>query len=835
MTTTVLTAPTAAPPDTAPEPRPRPARHDTVMAALVAAGATTLSTLAVGSLLSGTRWLAHALGGIVLVLVLGVVGRSARLPRPTVVVGQLVACVGWVTAFYAGPMAVLGVFPGPAATGRLRDRVDAGFATLDRVTLPFTPDHDVALIAVAGVLATAIAVDALFAGYRRPVLAGVPLLALYAVPAFTLPEGPRTWLFVLPALGLLLLLVGDDRQRLVRWGLLPHGADLAHAGARRTGALIGVIVLAIAVIVPVLLPNVSAGLFAKQGIGQEKTDPITTVDPLVDMRRNLVRPADVDLLDVTSDTAHPDEQYLRAVTLDEFNGRQWRAGDRRISTFDTVLPLAPGLSPAIATTPVESTMHGLTAFKTDYLPLPYPATTLRIDGKWRVDPVTGNVLSTDGRDQAAGRTYSVGSLDLDPTRADVGDSYPGDGSLERYLALPHLPDRVGDTARRVAKGAQGPLEIGLRLQSWLRNPRNFTYDLRTPQGSGTSAVVDFLNRRRGYCEQFASTMAVMARSLGVPARVNVGFTAGEAQGGGRVISAHDAHAWPELYLPQVGWTRFEPTPGTASSGPTVPQWLQDSGGSQKDDGKGADAAPPSPADAGDSPADQAEPPPPPAGDAGGDAVDCSADVAGCEASQAVAPPDNSPSSLAFLTWAFLFLFLLFLLAALPWLVRAGLRRRRWASVIGARAGAGAGTPEAAAAIAEVAWVELRDTALDLGYAWPAARTPRQTAATLTRDAWLHEAAEACLADITALVERARYSAAGGHAPDPAEIRTTVEDVCTALGESAGRNARVRARVAPRSLLTSLARSRRDRGRRRGRDRERRARGGFRRVARGQQS
>ena len=61
--------------------------------------------------------------------------------------------------------------------------------------------------------------------------------------------------------------------------------------------------------------------------------------------------------------------------------------------------------------------------------------------------------------------------------------------------------------------------------------------------------------------QFASTMAVMARTLGIPARVAVGFAPGEKLAkGGYLVGAHDAHAWPELYFQGVGWVRFEPTP-----------------------------------------------------------------------------------------------------------------------------------------------------------------------------------------------------------------------------------------------------------------------------------
>lgn len=806
MTPTQLAAPPTPPsapaPESGAEPRRRTPQRDAVAAGVIAAVATALSTLAVNSMLSGTRWLLQALGAIGLVLVVGLALRAARVPRPAVIAAQLAACTAWVTAFYASGPAVAGFFPGPGGVERLRDRIDVGITGLNQATIPFTPGPDEALVALLGVIGTAIAVDALSASYRRPLLAGLPLLTLYAIPAFTLPEGPRTWLFVLPALGLLLLFVGDDRERLRRWGLLPDGADLAHAGARRTGMRIGLSVLAISLVVPAVIPKVTADLFDEQGFGQGK-DPIETLDPLVEMRRHLIRTADIDLLQVTSDTQRPDEQYLRTVTLDEFTGTQWKAADRTLDKFDAALPPVAGLADRIPATVVQSTIHGLPEFRTDYLPMPYPATSVDVDGKWRVDPKTSNVLSTKGLEQVADRDYTVTSLDLDPSRNDVGDTVPGE-DLKPYLELPKLPEKIRETAKRVTKGAEHPLNIGLKLQSWFHNPLYFTYDLRNDLGSGTDAILSFIKDGAGNCEQFAATMAVMARMLGVPARVNVGFTAGEDNGGIRTIRAHDAHAWPELFLPHIGWTRFEPTPGNASSLPAPPSWLRDAEAS-KEQGKGAEDDKP----AKEKPAkEESEPPPPPPDidlDGGSAPSAESIGAVGGVPPQAVGDPDqDSPSWLGILLWVLLALFLLFALLAIPAFIRAEQRRRRWALVAGKRAPP-AGSPEAAATIAEVTWAELRDTALDLGYEWPVARTPRQTSTRLAEDAWLTERATNSLAAITTLVEQARYSAAGGPSTDAGQARRDVENVRDALALTAGREARVRAKVLPRSLRTSVFR------------------------------
>ena len=88
-----------------------------------------------------------------------------------------------------------------------------------------------------------------------------------------------------------------------------------------------------------------------------------------------------------------------------------------------------------------------------------------------------------------------------------------------------------------------------------------------PQGHGNDAIEAFLRQRIGYCEQFAGTFAAMARSIGVPARVAVGFTPGTEQpDGSRSVLGKNAHAWPEIWFDGLGWVPFEPTPGRGAPG-----------------------------------------------------------------------------------------------------------------------------------------------------------------------------------------------------------------------------------------------------------------------------
>jgi len=104
----------------------------------------------------------------------------------------------------------------------------------------------------------------------------------------------------------------------------------------------------------------------------------------------------------------------------------------------------------------------------------------------------------------------------------------------------------------------------MALQTYFRETGGFVYDLDVPAGHSDSAIDDFLTGRRGYCEQFAGTYAAMARSIGLPARVAVGFTPGITDPSNPerfVVKGEHAHAWPEVYLGDFGWVPFEPTPG----------------------------------------------------------------------------------------------------------------------------------------------------------------------------------------------------------------------------------------------------------------------------------
>jgi transglutaminase-like putative cysteine protease len=145
----------------------------------------------------------------------------------------------------------------------------------------------------------------------------------------------------------------------------------------------------------------------------------------------------------------------------------------------------------------------------------------------------------------------------------------------RYLQLPPLDSRIPSLAREITAGADGPVAAGAALVDFLH--RRFTYSLTLERRTTLPPLEEFLfESRRGNCEYFASALAVMLRTLGIPARVVTGFQRGEWNPYGEyfLVRMADAHAWVEAYVDGSGWITLEPSPrdpgiGAGWSGATL--------------------------------------------------------------------------------------------------------------------------------------------------------------------------------------------------------------------------------------------------------------------------
>ena len=199
----------------------------------------------------------------------------------------------------------------------------------------------------------------------------------------------------------------------------------------------------------------------------------------------------------------------------------------------------------------------------------------------------------------AGMRYTMTAVDLDLTADRLARAGIAKGTVsDLFTDLPDdLPAMVEDLAEEVTRTAATPYEKAVALQDWFREDGGFEYSLDRAEGSGSDALVDFLSERPGgrvgYCEQFASAMAVMARMVGIPARIGVGFLSPDSTGPNTYeYSAHDMHAWPELYIDGGGWVRFEPTPSARVA--DVPDYTEPQSAADDDPSETAGPTRPSP-------------------------------------------------------------------------------------------------------------------------------------------------------------------------------------------------------------------------------------------------
>ena len=162
----------------------------------------------------------------------------------------------------------------------------------------------------------------------------------------------------------------------------------------------------------------------------------------------------------------------------------------------------------------------------------------------------------------AGKDFSVESQTPVVTAARLrtaGTDYPA-AIRTRYLQLPEsTPARVGEFTSNLTSDAATPYQKAVTIRDWLETNKQYSLSVRKPRGNIADAFI--FQMERGYCVYFATTMVAMLRTQGIPARFVVGYTPGQRVSQDEwVVRGLDSHAWVEVYFPDVGWVRFDPTP-----------------------------------------------------------------------------------------------------------------------------------------------------------------------------------------------------------------------------------------------------------------------------------
>jgi transglutaminase-like putative cysteine protease len=272
--------------------------------------------------------------------------------------------------------------------------------------------------------------------------------------------------------------------------------------------------------------------------------------------------------------------YLRAVTYDVYTGHGWAqtpGGEREVQSqqliFPEYTPEEPTAQNAFEVETVEIQIQrstGRTLFSTGY-PIGVRAPVLVVESGDQ--PFLGALKATTSI--PSGSSYSLTAAMSRATIAELraaGTDYPAE--IEQfYLSTDRLTQQTSELAQQIAGSAQNPFDRATALARYLQGDDSFRYENSAPiPDDPNQDFVDFFlfdpdSDRVGFCEHYATTMVMLARSLGIPARMAVGFAPGEridpagapADSVLWQVRERNAHAWAELYFPGYGWQTFEAT------------------------------------------------------------------------------------------------------------------------------------------------------------------------------------------------------------------------------------------------------------------------------------
>lgn len=718
-------------------------RSRAAAARLPAALAVAISVAA--ALLPSTRvvepggWVPGAL--LLTVFVLGVAAAVRALRWPAVVAG-LIAALAWVmalTAVFFRGSAWAFVIPSPETVGFAGSLVSAAVDEMAAGIAPLPATVPVSFFFVAAAGALAVVLDHVVITARLPLLASVAVLAVGLAPAIAVPDRFDGGQVVALAVAVLLLLWTDERTRPGRERRLWSGTS---AGALAVASAAMVVAFVATPLLPPPTPPAGAGIGTSIGI-----------DASLRLGEDLRRPAPVDVLTVRSSAGSA--PYLRAATLSGFDGSRWRPDRSAVTDVeDGFGPLET--DPGIELVEVETHIE-VDRLRASYLPVPYAALEIEgLEGTWGLyrQNRTVTALTAD----TVGQRVDVRSVQARPSLEQIrAASSRGADVPQRYYGLPSAtPPEIAATALAVTQGAETDFDALAALQRWFRSSE-FSYSLTAPveddfDGAGVDAIAQFLQERTGYCIHFASSFAVMARTLGMPTRIVVGYLPGNATDeivedqSVYAVTSDLLHAWPEVYFEGIGWVGFEPTnslgapPRFTASGSAPSEPLPEAG---------TPSTAPTDPDALDTPQQ----------DAGGGVPVVGADTAARGWTVTAVTVAGA-----------------LLVIALPGLAAALRRRARLRT----------GDPAAA-------WLTVQETAIDLGIPVPASDSPRA----LGRRLYAAGADRAAVDRLVRAVEHAAYAPA---ASAPGAVADAAAAVRASLLGAASPAVRARALLLPRSLV-----------------------------------
>ena len=559
---------TAAPREAAVGPDPLPL-FDRLLSAATLALVNTIAAITLLRVFSDRTLLTPIVLSVIGPIAITCLAKAARLPWLVGLVGAALA-EGAVLAWWIRRTTGIAI---SSSTPRLAaSAMRQAWATINDLKPPIAPQLGFALMALVGAWVVATAADTVAFRLRSPLEALIPAVAMLAVSSAlsrSVTGEPRVRsaaAFVAAGILHVGVVTTSDRGRPRAW----FGGVRPASGTAVGRVIVAAAAVGMAVLVGVPRSNL-ASLTPALDLRVERGDDNQRVvtSPLVSMRRQLLSLSDDEQFDVKSLDVNgaPARAYWRQTALGDFDGTSWTGSGSftAIASNDRLAQDGDDIGTSVVSQDVR-----VRALVSTWLPVAYRVTSidaadLPSDAGLQFDPATASLITK--RASVAGLTYSARSTPLSVSSALV---VRADGSTEAdaaMLALPAtFPDRVRSLAMELTSGSTTIVGKARALQDYLRT---FRYTLDVPAPSSGNALERFLFvDQAGYCEQFSGAFAAMARSVGLPARVAVGYTPGryDATDGRFHITGRNSHAWPEVYIDGTGWVAFEPTPGRGIPG-----------------------------------------------------------------------------------------------------------------------------------------------------------------------------------------------------------------------------------------------------------------------------
>jgi transglutaminase-like putative cysteine protease len=424
---------------------------------------------------------------------------------------------------------------------------------------PTPPLPPLMLAALTAVWTASFSAHALAIRAGSPLLAVLPMAALVGFADTVLEDGARPVYAVTFLAAALAVVFSDGLRRIRQWGPVwsPTRSSRIRASVKGSRAVAGLVIV-VAILVPGILPGFRAGALVDFSTdGGEGIE----LDPFVSIHAQLDEQVAVDLFRVRAE----EPSYWHLYSLDMFDGASWTSSNPRaeesgrVLSTPVVLPVAddiPEQAPRLAQTftILRDTDNG-------WLPMAHPAEALTLPfGEVTYDPILSQVLLDGGLDE--GLEYAVTSRLVNPTPQQLDDvTHLTAGQYSRYTDVSGSVDpRVEELAQRWSRDEETAYRKVLAIQDHFTDG-SFSYSKDVEPEGDADALLEFLTvTRRGFCQQFATSMAIMVRELGYPARVAVGYRSGTFNDGVYNVQTKDAHAWVEVFFPGFGWLPFEPTP-----------------------------------------------------------------------------------------------------------------------------------------------------------------------------------------------------------------------------------------------------------------------------------